>query len=112
MDLMGVLPNFKGIAVHDFWSSYKKFKEVIHAINDLLLSAGKHRDLHPQVLSFLSNTGRRLFQPPSLNILPASHYSGIQNSSSQPACIRSSLFSHAVMPACASRASICFRHVS
>lgn len=32
MDLMGVLPNFKGIAVHDFWSSYKKFKEVIHAM--------------------------------------------------------------------------------
>ena len=32
MDLMGVLPNFRGIAVHDFWSSYKKFKDVIHAM--------------------------------------------------------------------------------
>lgn len=32
MDLMGVLPNFHGTAVHDFWSSYKKFKDVIHAM--------------------------------------------------------------------------------
>jgi len=32
MDLMGVLPNFHGIAVHDFWSSYKKFKDVLHAM--------------------------------------------------------------------------------
>ena len=32
MELMGVLPRFHGIAVHDFWSSYKKFKDVIHAM--------------------------------------------------------------------------------
>ena len=32
MELMGVLPNFKGVAVHDFWSSYTKFKDAIHAM--------------------------------------------------------------------------------
>ena len=32
MDLMGVLPNFRGVAVHDFWSSYSKFNEAIHAM--------------------------------------------------------------------------------
>ena len=32
MEAMGVLPGFKGIAVHDFWSSYKKFKDAIHAM--------------------------------------------------------------------------------
>ncbi len=32
MEIMGVLPNFKGIAVHDFWSPYKKFTDVVHAM--------------------------------------------------------------------------------
>ena len=32
MEAMGVLPRFRGVAVHDFWSSYKKFKAVIHAM--------------------------------------------------------------------------------
>ena len=32
MEAMGVLPGFTGIAVHDFWSSYKKFKHVLHAM--------------------------------------------------------------------------------
>jgi len=32
MESMGILPGFTGIAVHDFWSSYKKFKSVIHAM--------------------------------------------------------------------------------
>ncbi len=32
MEDMGVLPVFTGVAVHDFWSSYKKFKEAIHAM--------------------------------------------------------------------------------
>ena len=32
MEDMGVLPEFKGVAVHDFWSSYKKFKKAIHAM--------------------------------------------------------------------------------
>ena len=32
MDAMGVLPKFTGVAVHDFWSSYKKFKSAIHAM--------------------------------------------------------------------------------
>ncbi len=32
MEAMGVLPGFTGIAVHDFWSSYKKFKHMLHAM--------------------------------------------------------------------------------
>ena len=32
MEDMGVLPEFTGVAVHDFWSSYKKFKNAIHAM--------------------------------------------------------------------------------
>ena len=32
MEDMGVLPEFKGVAVHDFWSSYKKFKNMLHAM--------------------------------------------------------------------------------
>ena len=32
MDLMGVLPDFNGIAVHDFFSSYKRFKQMLHAM--------------------------------------------------------------------------------
>ena len=32
MEAMGVLPGFTGIAVHDFWSSYKKFKHMLHVM--------------------------------------------------------------------------------
>ncbi len=32
MEAMGILPGFTGVAVHDFWSSYKKLKAVIHAM--------------------------------------------------------------------------------
>ena len=32
MEAMGILPEFTGVAVHDFWSSYKKFKSAIHAM--------------------------------------------------------------------------------
>lgn len=32
MEAMGVLPEFTGVAVHDFWSSYKKFKRMLHAM--------------------------------------------------------------------------------
>ena len=32
MEAMGVLPEFTGVAVHDFWSSYKKFKNMLHAM--------------------------------------------------------------------------------
>ena len=32
MEAMGVLPEFTGVAVHDFWSSYKKFKGMLHAM--------------------------------------------------------------------------------
>ena len=32
MNMMGVLPEFSGIAVHDFFSSYKKFKCMLHAM--------------------------------------------------------------------------------
>ena len=32
MNMMGVLPEFSGIAVHDFFSSYKKFKRMLHAM--------------------------------------------------------------------------------
>jgi len=32
MEAMGVLPEFTGVAVHDFWSSYKKFKNMFHAM--------------------------------------------------------------------------------
>jgi len=32
MKAMGVLPEFTGVAVHDFWSSYKKFKNASHAM--------------------------------------------------------------------------------
>lgn len=32
MEAMGVLPGFTGVAVHDFWSSYKKFKSATHAM--------------------------------------------------------------------------------
>jgi transposase len=32
MEEMGVLPEFTGVAVHDFWSSYKKFKNMFHAM--------------------------------------------------------------------------------
>ena len=32
MEAMGVLPGFTGVAVHDFWSSYNKFKNAIHAM--------------------------------------------------------------------------------
>ena len=32
MKAMGVLPDFTGVAVHDFWSSYKKFKHMLHAM--------------------------------------------------------------------------------
>lgn len=32
MKAMGVLPEFTGVAVHDFWSSYKKFKGMLHAM--------------------------------------------------------------------------------
>ena len=32
MEAMGILPGFTGVAVHDFWASYKKFKSVIHAM--------------------------------------------------------------------------------
>ena len=32
MEAMGILPRFTGVAVHDFWSSYKKFKNALHAM--------------------------------------------------------------------------------
>ena len=32
MEAMGVLPGFTGVAVHDFWSSYKNFKSAMHAM--------------------------------------------------------------------------------
>lgn len=32
MEAMGVLPQYHGVAVHDFWSSYKKFQNAIHAM--------------------------------------------------------------------------------
>ena len=32
MEAMGVLPGFTGVAVHDFWSSYKKFGSARHAM--------------------------------------------------------------------------------
>ena len=32
MEAMGVLPEFTGVAVHDFWSSYKQFKNMLHAM--------------------------------------------------------------------------------
>ena len=32
MDASGVLPDFQGIAVHDCWSSYWKYRDVTHAI--------------------------------------------------------------------------------
>ena len=32
MEAMGVLPEFTGVAVHDFWSSYKKFTNMFHAM--------------------------------------------------------------------------------
>lgn len=32
MEAMGILPEFTGVAVHDFWSSYKKFKGMLHAM--------------------------------------------------------------------------------
>ena len=32
MNMMGVLPEFSGVAVHDFFSSYKKFKHMLHAM--------------------------------------------------------------------------------
>lgn len=32
MEAMGILPRFRGVAVHDFWSSYKKFKNAFHAM--------------------------------------------------------------------------------
>jgi len=32
MDRAGVLPNFKGILVHDHWKPYYKYKEITHAL--------------------------------------------------------------------------------
>ena len=32
MKAMGVLPEFTGAAIHDFWPSYKKFKIMLHAM--------------------------------------------------------------------------------
>jgi len=32
MDAMGILPNFKGIAVHDHWESYYHFLDCLHSL--------------------------------------------------------------------------------
>ncbi len=32
MDRAGVLPNFKGILVHDHWKPYYNYKEMTHAL--------------------------------------------------------------------------------
>jgi hypothetical protein len=38
MDRAGVLPDFKGIMVHDHWKPYYKYTEITHAFNAIKLS--------------------------------------------------------------------------